>query len=38
MRELSSLSDAPAQADAPVVTRLVVPFAPPPRKRRLFDR
>jgi hypothetical protein len=38
MRELSSLSDAPANADAPVVTRMVVPFAPTPRKRRLWGR
>jgi hypothetical protein len=38
MRELSSLSDAPEQTDAPVVTRLVVPLTPQPRKRRFWGR
>jgi hypothetical protein len=38
MRELSSLSDAAPTDDAPVVTRLVVPLTPQPRKRRFWAR
>ncbi len=37
MRELSSLSDDPAEEE-PVVTRLVVPLTEPRRRRRLWHR